>query len=164
MADIAASDVTYTLNRSDNEPGRGLKNDLTLAFGDGALTYGVGGIPLDAGKMGLPVGVIHEFSFTDPASDNGLGYKYDESTNSIRIYNSSGSTPAGSIAAGVIAVTAGVAGDAVTNNAGVLESTGGQDLAVNAQTFTGTPVAAGALAEFSGAPVAATLKIHVEGY
>jgi hypothetical protein len=48
-------------------------------------------------------------------------------------------TPAGSISAGVIAVAAGTAGDAVTNNAGVLNSTGGEDLAVNAQTFTGTP-------------------------
>jgi hypothetical protein len=46
-------------------------------------------------------------------------------------------TPSGTISAGVIAVAAGTAGDAVTNNAGVLNSTGGEDLAVNAQTFTG---------------------------
>lgn len=46
-------------------------------------------------------------------------------------------TPTGTISAGVIPVTAGTAGDAVTNNAGVLESTGGQDLTVGAQTFTG---------------------------
>lgn len=37
-----------------------------------------------------------------------------------------------------IPVTAGTAGDAVTNNAGVLESTGGQDLTTNA-TSAGTP-------------------------
>ena len=37
---------------------------------------------------------------------------------------------------------AGTAGNAVTNNAGVLESSGGQDLAVNAQAFTGTAVPA----------------------
>lgn len=50
-------------------------------------------------------------------------------------------TPSGSISAGVIPVTAGTAGNAVTNNAGVLESSGGQDLAVNAQTFTGDALA-----------------------
>lgn len=47
-------------------------------------------------------------------------------------------TPAGTISAGVVAVATGTAGDAVTNNAGVLNSVGGQDLAVNAQTFTGS--------------------------
>jgi hypothetical protein len=46
-------------------------------------------------------------------------------------------TPAGTISQGVVAVAAGTAGDAVTNNAGVLNSVGGQDLSVNAQTFTG---------------------------
>ncbi len=46
-------------------------------------------------------------------------------------------TPTGTISAGNIAVAAGTAGDAVTNNAGVLNSTGGQDLTVDAQTFTG---------------------------
>ncbi len=48
-------------------------------------------------------------------------------------------TPAGSISVGVIPVAAGTAGDAVTNNAGVLNSTGGEDVSINAQTFTGTP-------------------------
>jgi hypothetical protein len=39
-------------------------------------------------------------------------------------------TPAGTISQGNIPVAAGTAGDAVTNNAGVLNSTGGQDLTV----------------------------------
>lgn len=61
-------------------------------------------------------------------------------------------TPAGSISAGVVAVATGTAGDAVTNNAGVLNSVGGQDLAVNAQTFTGTPsVLTGTIANAGGA-------------
>ncbi len=47
-------------------------------------------------------------------------------------------TPAGTISAGNISVAAGTAGDAVTNNAGVLNSVGGEDLTVDAQTFTGT--------------------------
>lgn len=46
-------------------------------------------------------------------------------------------TPTGTISRGNIPVTAGTAGDAVTNNAGALNSTGGQDLTVDLQTFTG---------------------------
>lgn len=46
-------------------------------------------------------------------------------------------TPTGTISTGVIPVAAGTAGDAVTNNAGVLNSTGGEDVSLNAQTFTG---------------------------
>lgn len=48
-------------------------------------------------------------------------------------------TPAGAISRGNIPVATGTAGDAVTNNAGTLNSTGGQDLTVDLQTFTGTP-------------------------
>lgn len=47
-------------------------------------------------------------------------------------------TPAGSVAAGSITVVSGTAGAAVTNNAGVLNNTGGGNLSVNAQAFTGT--------------------------
>lgn len=72
-------------------------------------------------------------------------------------------TPAGSISAGVISVAAGTAGDAVTNNAGVLNSTGGEDLSVNAQTFTGTPatltgsVAAPALSRAAADPTSGSI-------
>lgn len=67
-------------------------------------------------------------------------------------------TPAGTISAGTILVAAGTSGDAVTNNAGVLNSTGGQDLTVETQTFTG---AAGSLTGTSvlalAAPTAGSL-------
>lgn len=66
-------------------------------------------------------------------------------------------TPAGSISAGNIAVAAGTAGDAVTNNAGVLNSTGGQDLTVDAQTFTGSAGTTGATAPtFTGTAASLT--------
>lgn len=47
-------------------------------------------------------------------------------------------TPIGTISRGNIPVATGTAGDAVTNNAGTLNSTGGQDLTVDLQTFTGS--------------------------
>lgn len=72
----------------------------------------------------------------------------------------------GTISAGVIAVTAGTAGDAVTNNAGVLESTGGQDLAVAAQTFTGsTPTfTGGAVAAQAGTEVANDVDVGIVNF
>lgn len=177
MADIASSDVTYTLQNQSIEGGGYSKNVFKLAFGDGALTYPSGGIPLSKPKLGVP-NSIRSLKIIDQNDASGLVFKYDFENNKIRIYQSAGFTPAGTnaqvtgtISAGVIAVTAGTAGDAVTNNAGVLESTGGQDLAVEAQTFTGstpvftgTAVAAAAMAEFSGAVAAAVLYVEVVGY
>lgn len=61
-------------------------------------------------------------------------------------------TPAGTISQGVIPVTAGTAGDALTNNAGILNSTGGEDISVDSQTFTG---AAASLTATSALAVAA---------
>ncbi len=67
-------------------------------------------------------------------------------------------TPAGTISAGVITVGAGTSGDAVTNLAGVLQSVGGEDLAVNTQTFTGTAASlTGTISLAAAAPTAGSL-------
>lgn len=71
-------------------------------------------------------------------------------------------TPSGTVAAGVIAVTAGTAGDAVTNNAGVLNSTGGQDLAVNAQAFTGAVASLTGTASMAAADPASGSKLWLQ--
>jgi hypothetical protein len=79
-----------------------------------------------------------------------LGYlvRWDSASGGFKCYYPDGAAvPAGTISAGVVAVTAGTAGDAVTNNNGVLNSTGGQDLAVAAQTFTGTAATKAAAVE-----------------
>jgi len=115
-------------------------------------------IPLRTGRDGIVVGKIDvtnynstlveitdvskRFSGGTPTviisgiSDNGYLGRWDASSKSIKCYYL---TDAHTHA---VAVTAGTAGDAVTNNAGVLESTGGQDLATNAATKSaGTEVA-----------------------
>ena len=54
MAAFASTDVTYTII-SQGRDSRGKKqNVVKLVFGDGALTYAAGGIPLDKAKMGCP--------------------------------------------------------------------------------------------------------------
>ena len=177
MADIAAGDVTYTLVNKQVLDSSYKKFVFTIAFGDSSLTYPSGGIPLTKASLGCPNAITNLTLFGDGSAD-GMIYKYDAANNKIRMYRSAGFTPAGTnalvtgtISAGVIAVTAGTAGDAVTNNAGVLESTGGQDLAVATQTFTGstptftgTAVAAGVLVETTSAPAAVTLYAEVVGW
>jgi hypothetical protein len=68
-------------------------------------------------------------------------------------------TPAGTVAAGSIAVTSGTAGNAVTLNAGTtLEATGGGTIAVTSGAFTGTPaVLTGSLTYGLVAPTAASI-------
>jgi hypothetical protein len=49
MADFASSDVAVTLNRTTvlrGSPGGLRLNRVKLVFGDGALTYAAGGVPL----------------------------------------------------------------------------------------------------------------------
>lgn len=76
-------------------------------------------------------------------SSNGYLVKWDPTGLAFKCYYPTKAiTPAGSVAAGNIAVATGTAGDAVTNNAGTLNSVGGQDVAVAAQAFTGTAVTA----------------------
>lgn len=85
MADIAAGDVTYTIGNRFFTPGEGYKNELTIAFGDGALTYAAGGVPLTAALMGCPSG-LRDFFITDGASATGLVWKYDKANNKLRGY------------------------------------------------------------------------------
>lgn len=57
MADFASTDVTITLVRPQivrGSPGGLRFHNVKIAFGDGALTYAAGGVPMPAaGKFGL---------------------------------------------------------------------------------------------------------------
>ncbi len=85
MADLAASDVTYTVDNQFPTQGGVKKYKISAAFGDGALTYPTGGVPLTKAKMGVP-NVIQSLTVMEAAAGNGFLYKYDESTAKIRIY------------------------------------------------------------------------------
>ncbi len=65
----------------------------------------------------------------DPVSDNGHMFRWNRTSKAFEAYK-----PV-SAHTHVIPVTTGTAGDNVTNNAGVLESSGGQDLAASANTI-----------------------------
>lgn len=86
MADIAATDVVYTINQATNKVISGRREAIfSIVFGNGALTYPTGGVPLTAAKLGCPNN-IEEFLFMDAANANGFLYKYDATNNKIRIY------------------------------------------------------------------------------
>ena len=53
MANLAATDITVTLLNQRRVSGR-VHNRVKLAFGDAALTYPAGGVPITKGKLGCP--------------------------------------------------------------------------------------------------------------
>lgn len=90
MADFAASDVTYTmLNQRKLSDSRNL-NRVRLAFGDGALTYAAGGIPLTKGKMGCPT-VIESLIVVDKGT-SGYSFKYDQSAEKLVVFQAPAQT------------------------------------------------------------------------
>lgn len=85
MADLAASNVTYT-KQSERIGEGGLRESVfKLAFGDGALTYPSGGLPVTKAKLGCP-NHIKSLVIFDAGAANGLVYKYDFANSKIRMY------------------------------------------------------------------------------
>jgi hypothetical protein len=85
MAALAASDVSYSITSRRKDDSSLRTFGVTISFGDGALTYPAGGIPLVKAKMGMPVD-IKEVRLVDAASGDGFVYKYDLANNKLRIY------------------------------------------------------------------------------
>lgn len=81
MADLTASDVTYTTIRRDNVNGMKLWHGQ-IAYGNGALTYPTGGVPSAKEKYGF-VKAILSWSVIE-SNANGLVYEYDISAQKIR--------------------------------------------------------------------------------
>ncbi len=87
MADLAASNVTYTRvegsqKASPSDPR--FSAIFTVAFGDAALTIPAGGIPLTKAKLGCPT-QIDELIVIDGGS-NGFMYKFDSTNTKLQVY------------------------------------------------------------------------------
>lgn len=83
MADLAASNVTYTtLNtrKLNGSPSRKM-NRVRLAFGNGSDTVPAGGIPLTKGKLGCPA-VVESLMVVDQGT-SGYVFQYDQSTEKL---------------------------------------------------------------------------------
>jgi len=103
MGDLVATDVTISVPVDKRDIGHGaLQKNVTIAdltFGDGALTYPTGGVPLPAKEKFGFLKVI-DAGLIEQASASGYVHKFDRTNHTIRIYNAGteltggGSTPA----------------------------------------------------------------------
>lgn len=108
MGDFASTDVTVTIATRDREifGATAGKNGTiaVVAFGNGALTYNTGGVPMPAiGVFGfhkeIRLGIIQQ-----PVA-NGFVYKYDKDNRKIKIFTqgfTTGSTGAGATENGAL--------------------------------------------------------------
>lgn len=90
MAQIGASDVTYTLvegSQRSNAADPRFSAVFSVAFGNGTLTYTGGGIPLTRAKLGCPASVS-ELLLINDSSNDALVYKFNNTAESIQIYTS----------------------------------------------------------------------------
>lgn len=169
MAAIAASDVVYTLQNQEITGGGYSKKVMKIVFGDGALTYPSGGVPLTKGKMGVP-NAVRSLKLIDPDDSNGYVYKYDFANNKIRIYYAPAQTHGHdfTIVKGAILASSelGLSADATsaTINNDTIAAT--RVLAKATGPVVSETLAASVLVEIatSVAPAAATLYFEVEGY
>lgn len=97
MAAIATANVTYTINKKQIADSGARTFDVSIAFGNGTLTYPSGGVPLLKGSLGCPA-VISSFNITNESAGDGFTYKYDATANAIRIYQVPSSAALGSAA------------------------------------------------------------------
>jgi len=111
MPDIASTDVAYVeLSRPVIDgPARTMRH-LSIAFGDGALTYPAGGVPLDNGQLGMGT-QLDSLLIEDADNSDGFLYKYDRANNKIRIYQGDNDNAAD---APLIELVSGVATPAAT--------------------------------------------------
>jgi hypothetical protein len=109
MAAIGSTDVTVTISDRDKDIGHGpLSKNITIAgvaFGNGALTYPTGGVPLPTiGNFGYQRQI--DFGAIEGDPGNGFVYKYDRANHKILIYTMgvvTGSTGAGATENGALA-------------------------------------------------------------
>lgn len=140
MSNLAATNVTHlVVNQRKLSDSRNL-NRVRLSFGDGALTYPAGGIPLSKGKMGCPVN-IESMVIVDKGT-SGYSFMYDQSAEKLVMFQAPSQTHTHDIK-----VIGGVTADA---SLGLNSTTLGKNTATNVTV-------AGANSTASGGVVSATL-------
>lgn len=171
MSAIGAGDVTYALQEGSQTASADsfFEAVFSVAFGDSALTYPAGGIPLTKAKLGCPA-FVKDFTFMDAGNANGFIYKYDRANEKLRIYQTAAQSHAHDFL--VKGGTAAASTDALNIKATVIgkeAATDATNLAVDSATKGGVltaTLAAGAPVELSGsaAPAATTLYVKVSGF
>jgi hypothetical protein len=81
MANLAATDITYTVKNLRTLGNSKKHNRIQLAFGDGALTYPTGGIPVTASSLGCP-NAIESLVIVEQGTS---GYKFQFDTTNTKL-------------------------------------------------------------------------------
>ncbi len=92
MANIAATDITVTILNSRKDENSKRRMNVKLAFGNGVLTYGAGGIPISKGKLGCP-NVIESLVVYDKGT-SGYEWSYDAANSKLVAMRSAANTAA----------------------------------------------------------------------
>lgn len=155
MADLAASDVTHTQVGKAEIHRQSRRVIVDVAFGDGALTYPTGGVPLTLAKLGFKRG-IDSIKIVNASHGDGYVYKVDIANLKIRIYAQG--------------VTVGAAGAVAMDDFPVTAAPGVKAAGISV-SLPGTIGAGthgiGALKELvasTDAPAATTLRLECEGW
>lgn len=165
MAQIAASDVTYTLQTGTqiSNPANPLTSAIfKIAFGNGTLTYTNGGIPLTKASLGCPANLL-EFYILDPSKGDGFTYKYNYTAQTIQVYQA----PANNHGHTLTLVGGITTADILYNNAGVLGKAAATNVTINSGTVATTggiataSLAAAALSEVSTATAVSAVTLYV---
>ena len=86
MATIADANVTYTFNYRRKLGDSVSLFNITMTFGNSALTYATGGIVLKSASMGCP-NVIQSVDIVDQGT-SGYNFNYNLTTNKLQLFTS----------------------------------------------------------------------------
>lgn len=165
MADLAASDITVTIEKKVIE-GKRRRHRVKLAFGDGALTYPANGVPMPTrGNLGFKRNVEY-LIVTDGNDASGLIWKYDQANHKLRAWQAPARTHAHDlkVIGGQAATTTNEVGHYATDILGKEAATDATIAKADSATKGGVmseTLAAAALVELGNVAVAAQV-IYVE--
>lgn len=168
MTNLAVGDVTYTVKNTRKMSDSRNINRIQLAFGDGALTYPAGGIPLSKGKMGCPV-IIESLVVVDQGT-SGYRFQYDSTNEKLVVVQAPVQTHTHDlkvIGAGTVVTNGNFGIDANTSFVKI-EAANATIVGANSTTKGGivsATLAAAALSEASTVAIAAqTIIVEVIGW
>ncbi len=193
MPDIVSTDVTYTPQAQGQRTvfrtaPREKRVLAKVEFGDGALTYPAGGIPLTAIASDVDLQRnIRRWAIVDGSDATGIIWKVDHENAKLRGYSSTANTPTGTIASHVHqqSVTMGSTAVAAAETGALVEDSATAETVVRfpntvidatydlgntlgtAPAFTGDAVAAADFTELAGGaatPAAQTLYLYAYGW
>jgi|SRR5712664_1897933 len=107
MVALAAANVTLTVTQR-RIFAKQRRHKVTMAFGDGVLTYPPGGVPMPTKNSFGFARILETMNLQDAGSADGFIYKFDEANQALRIYqgDNANASPAPAVELGAVAVTA----------------------------------------------------------